>query len=184
MSKLTFAFPSPRDNTVVIVLVHLLLSVYFFRCFPNSSVYWAASALSHAMSTILQRAHSSQHHSLNPSFLPRYKLPRRGKKTNQTKPSCATHPRLFPSVSVNSISQTLGLYFPSVLWVKHEIIELNGMESIFFATLPEELDSSQRFPFCFQTFYCKCLKNLISSLKKPKPNPSKNIFVYILICQK
>lgn len=91
-------------------------TVYFFTCSPNSFVSWAAFSLSHAKSTVLQRAmHSSGHHSLNPSFLPRHKLPRRRKKPNQTKPSCPTHPRLPPSVSVNTTSQTLGLYFPSIL---------------------------------------------------------------------
>lgn len=41
-----------------------------------------------------------------------------GEGKNQTKPnqpSCPTHPRLPPSISVNRTSQTLGLYFPSVL---------------------------------------------------------------------
>lgn len=67
-------------------------------------------------------------------------------------PPGPTHPEFLPSVSVNTIFQTLGLYFPSILWVKHEIIELNGMESIFFATLPEELESSQRILFVLKPF--------------------------------
>lgn len=82
-----------------------------------------------------------------------------GEGKKQTKPNPPELPIPdFPPVSVNSISQTLGLYFPSVLWVKHEIIELNEMENIFFATLPEEWDSSQRFLFVSKPFTANASK--------------------------
>lgn len=62
----------------------------------------------------------------------------------------------------------LWLYFPSVLWVKHQITELNGVESPFFTTLPEGLESSQRFLFISNYYFlCKCLKTFYFELRPP-----------------
>lgn len=55
-----------------------------------------------------------------------------------------------------------------------------GWRVPFFTTLLEELVSSQRFLFVSKLFCTNASKHFILALKKSY----KNIFIYILICQK
>lgn len=121
----------------------------------------------------------SQYTTLCQSIFPSQIQAPEGKKRKKIIPP-PTHPRLAPSTCVNRIAQSLGLCFPSVLWVKHQITELNGVESTLLHHFARRTGIQSKIPVCFQTVLYKCLKTFNFGFKKSY----KNIFIYILLCQK